>query len=150
MKNTVLCYIEKDGKYLMLNRNKKENDCNGGKWIGVGGKSEENESPPEALLREVQEETSLVLNNYRLRGIITCVSDTWEGEYMFLNTSSSFDGTVCECDEGELHWVEKERVLELPLWEGDRVFLKYLNEDRDFFNLKLVYEGDTLIECKNE
>ena len=150
MINSTLCYIEKDGKYLMLNRNKKETDCNGGKWIGVGGKIEENESPTEALLREVKEETSLVLNNYRLRGIITFVSDTWEGEYMFLYTSSSFDGTVCECDEGELHWVEKERVFELPLWEGDRVFLKYLNEDRDFFNLKLVYEGDTLIECKNE
>lgn len=150
MKNTVLCYIEKDGKYLMLNRNKKENDCNGGKWIGVGGKIEENESPTEALLREVKEETSLVLNNYRLRGIITFVSDIWEGEYMFLYTSDSFDGKICECDEGELHWVEKERVFELPLWEGDRVFLKYLNEDRDFFNLKLVYEGDTLIECKNE
>lgn len=146
MKNTVLCYIEKNGKYLLMNRNKKSNDCNEGKWIGVGGKIEEHESPSEALIREVKEETALSLSDYALRGIITFVSDIWEGEYMFLYTSSSFEGEISECDEGELHWVDKDDIMSLPLWEGDKIFLKYLFEDRkDVFELKLVYRGDELI-----
>lgn len=149
MKNSVLCYIEKDEKYLMLCRNKKVNDCNGGKWIGVGGKIEENESPDEALLREVVEETDLTLTSYAFRGIITFVSDTWEGEYMHLYTADGFEGEITDCDEGELHWIEKDKLFDLPMWEGDRIFLRYLLDNRtDVFRLKLVYRGDELIDSQ--
>lgn len=147
MKNTVLCYIEKDGKYLMLYRNAKKNDVNGGKWVGVGGHIEENESPDEALVREVKEETGLVLDSYRFRGVVTFVSDKWEGEYMYLYTADSFTGEMIDCNEGELHWVDKERVMELPMWKGDAVFLEHLlNGGASPLMLKLVYEGEELVE----
>lgn len=148
MKNSVLCYIEKDEKYLMLYRNKKKNDVNGGKWIGVGGKLEENESPDEALLREVKEETGLTLTSYRFRGIITFVSDTWEGEYMYLYTADGFDGEIIECNEGELSWIDKSSVLDLPTWEGDRIFLtRLLYDDPEPMFIKLTYEGDDLVSA---
>ncbi len=150
MKNCVLCYLERDGKYLMLNRNKKRNDINGGKWIGVGGKLEEGESPEECLRREVYEETGYRVTSYRFRGIVTFVSNVCPTEYMFLYTADGFDGNEIVCDEGDLHWVDKSAVLSLPLWEGDKVFLKYLFEDRDLFSLKLVYRGDELIEVVEE
>ena len=130
----------------MLHRIKKENDINKDKWIGVGGKFEENESPDECLLREVKEETGLELLDYRLRGIVTFVSDEYEGEYMYLYTADAFSGSLTECDEGTLEWVPIERVEELPTWEGDRIFLRALREERPFFLLKLVYEGSTLKE----
>ena len=150
MINCVLCYLEKDGKYLMLNRNKKKNDVNSGKWIGVGGKFENGESPEECLIREVYEETGYTLNSYRFRGIVTFVSDIYDTEYMFLYTSTDFAGIEKICDEGELHWVDKNDVLDLPLWEGDKVFLRYLYEDRDVFSLKLSYHGDELVSVKEE
>ena len=145
MKNTTLCYVEQDGKYLMLLRNKKKQDENAGKWIGVGGKFEEGESPQDCLLREVQEETGLHLTQYRFRGIVTFVSDRYETEYMHLFTAHGFEGELTACDEGELKWVEKDEVLSLPLWEGDREFLRLLREDTPFFSLKLVYQGDKLV-----
>lgn len=145
MKNTTLCYVEQDGKYLMLLRNKKKQDENAGKWIGVGGKFEEGESPQDCLLREVQEETGLRLTQYRFRGIVTFVSDRYETEYMHLFTAHGFEGELIPCDEGELRWVEKDEVLSLPLWEGDREFLRLLREDAPFFSLKLVYQGDKLV-----
>lgn len=145
MKNTTLCYVEQDGKYLMLLRNKKKQDENAGKWIGVGGKFEEGESPQDCLLREVQEETGLHLTQYRFRGIVTFVSDRYETEYMHLFTAHGFEGELTACDEGELRWVEKDEVLSLPLWEGDREFLRLLREDAPFFSLKLVYQGDKLV-----
>lgn len=145
MKNTTLCYVEQDGKYLMLLRNKKKQDENAGKWIGVGGKFEEGESPQDCLLREVQEETGLRLTQYRFRGIVTFVSDRYETEYMHLFTAHGFEGELIPCDEGELKWVEKDKVLSLPLWEGDREFLRLLREDVPFFSLKLVYQGDKLV-----
>lgn len=148
VKNTTLCYIEKDGSYLMLLRNKKKNDLNEGKWIGVGGKFEENESPEECLIREVKEETGLTLKTQRLRGVITFVSDKWEGEYMYLFTSDSFEGTIKECDEGELKWIPKDEVMGLKLWEGDRAFLKLLFEDSPFFTMKLCYKGDELVDIQ--
>ncbi len=150
MKNTTLCYVEQDGKYLMLLRNKKKQDENAGKWIGVGGKFEEGESPQDCLLREVQEETGLRLTQYRFRGIVTFVSDRYETEYMHLFTAHGFEGERIPCDEGELRWVEKEEVLSLPLWEGDREFLRLLREDAPFFSLKLVYQGDKLVSSKLE
>ena len=145
MKNTTLCYVEQEGKYLMLLRNKKKQDENAGKWIGVGGKFEEGESPQDCLLREVQEETGLHLTQYRFRGIVTFVSDRYETEYMHLFTAHGFEGELTACDEGELRWVEKDEVLSLPLWEGDREFLRLLREDAPFFSLKLVYQGDKLV-----
>lgn len=148
MINCVLCYIEKDGKYLMLNRNKKKNDLNSGKWIGVGGKFESGESPDECLLREVKEETGYNLTSYRFRGVVTFVSDIAPTEYMFLYTADGFEGEMTECDEGELHWIDKKKIFSLPLWEGDKVFLKYLFENRDRFFIKLVYKGDELVEVK--
>lgn len=148
MINCVLCYIEKDGKYLMLNRNKKKNDLNSGKWIGVGGKFESGESPDECLFREVKEETGYNLTSYRFRGVVTFVSDIAPTEYMFLYTADGFEGELTECDEGELHWIDKERIFSLPLWEGDKVFLKYLFENREQFFIKLVYKGDELVEVK--
>ena len=147
MTNTSLCYVERDGKYLMLHRVKKKDDYNGGKWIGVGGKFLEGESPEECLCREVKEETGLTLTSYRLRGIVTFAAAKWETEYMYLYTASAFEGALTECDEGVLAWVEKEKVPTLPLWEGDRVFLQLLQEDAPFFSLKLVYdEEDRLVK----
>ena len=147
MKNTTLCYIEKDGKYLMLHRTKKENDINQDKWIGVGGKFKENETPEECLLREVQEETGLTLTSFRLCSVITFLSDRWEGEYMYLFHAGGYTGTLKECDEGELEWVDKERAIHLPTWEGDRIFLRLMEEGGPFFTLKLRYEGETLCEA---
>ena len=144
MQNTTLCYLEKDGKYLMLHRTKKENDINEGKWLGVGGHFEEGESPYDCAIREVFEETGLALAEARYRAVVTFASDAYESEQMHLFTSSHFVGELVECAEGELSWVEKDKVLSLPMWEGDSVFLKLLLEKEEFFSLKLVYRGDTL------
>ena len=144
MKNTTLCYIERGEEYLMLHRVKKENDENKDKWIGVGGKFEDGESPEDCVLREVREETGLTLTEYRYRGIVTFVSDRYETEYMHLFTASQFEGTQTECEEGELAWIKKDALYELTLWEGDRIFLRLLQENRPFFSLKLCYQGDAL------
>lgn len=152
MKNTTLIYFEKDDKYLMMNRNKKENDENSGKWIGVGGKFKDGESPEDCAIREAYEETGLTptADALRYRGIVTFVSDTWPCEYMHLFTCDDFTGELTTCDEGELAWIEKDKVLDLPLWEGDREFLKLLHEESPFFSLKLEYEGERLVktQCK--
>ncbi len=147
MRNTTLCHIEKDGKYLMLHRIKKENDLNHDKWVGIGGKFEDKESPEECNLRETFEETGLVLNSSRYCGIVTFVSDKWETEYMHIFHSSDFSGTVKECDEGKLEWVEKEKLYSLPIWEGDKIFLRLLEQETPFFSLKLEYIGDRLINA---
>lgn len=146
MKLTTLCYIEQDECYLMLHRTKKEKDENHDKWIGVGGKFEEGESPEECLLREVKEETGLTLTRYQFRGIITFVSDEWGTEYMHLFTADTYKGILKECEEGELVWVPKKQINNLTLWEGDKVFLQLLNEKHNFFTLKLRYEGEKLVE----
>lgn len=146
MQITTLCYIEKDGKYLMLHRTKKEHDINKDKWIGVGGHLEGSESPDECLIREVKEETGLTLTSYQFRGLITFVSDE-ETELMCLYTADAYEGVLTRCDEGELEWIDKSEVLRLPTWEGDAVFLKLLIEEdeRRFFTLKLVYEDGKLV-----
>lgn len=144
---TTLCYIEKDQKYLMLHRVKKKKDVNKDKWIGIGGHFEPGESPEECLLREVKEETGLTLTDFTFRGIITFLAAGWPTEYMCLYTARQFEGMLTECDEGTLEWVEKERLLSLNLWEGDKIFFRLLLEDAPFFSLKLSYEGDRLLEA---
>lgn len=144
MRNTTLCYIIKDNKCLMLHRTKKENDQSHDKWLGIGGKFEDKESPEDCALREIKEETGLMVTEYRYRGIVTFISDVWETEYMHLFTVTGFRGEVSECDEGDLEWIDVGRLLELPMWEGDRIFLNLLASDSPFFSLKLKYEGEKL------
>lgn len=144
---TTLCYIEKDEKYLMLHRISKENDINKDKWIGVGGHFEPDESPEECLLREVKEETGLTLTSYRFRGLVTFMSDKWQTEYMCLYTADEYEGEMTDCDEGVLTWIEKSELEHLSLWEGDKIFLKLLAEEKPFFSLKLRYEGEVLKEA---
>lgn len=143
---TTLCYIEQNGCYLMLHRNKKKNDINQGKWIGVGGKFEANETPEECLLREVKEETGLTLTNYTFHGIVTFQADALEAEDMYLYTADGFTGELSDCSEGELCWVKKEEVMSLSLWEGDNIFLRRMLEDDAPFYLYLRYEEDKLVE----
>ncbi len=138
---TTLCYIEKDGCYLMLHRTAKENDINHDKWIGVGGHFEEGESPEDCLLREVREETGLTLTSFTFRGIVTFVAEGAPVEYMCLYTADGFTGTLHPCDEGTLEWVPLSQIETLSLWDGDRIFLRLLAEDAPFFSLKLVYDA---------
>lgn len=147
MKMTTLCYIENNDCYLMLHRTKKKKDVNKDKWIGVGGHAEGNETPQECLLREVKEETGLLLTSYKFRGLITFISDEYEAEMMCLFTADGYTGELITCDEGELEWVKKSDVPQLPTWEGDAQFLKLLLEDeKRFFAMKLRYEGEGLVE----
>ncbi len=148
MRNTTLCYIERGREYLMLHRVKKAIDENKDKWIGIGGKFREGESPEDCLLREVREETGLVLTRWRYRGIVTFVSDEWGTEYMHLFTADTWEGEIhTDCDEGVLDWIDRDALLQLPIWEGDKIFLRLLEEDAPFFSLKLRYEGDRLAEA---
>lgn len=144
MLQTTLCYIEEGDRYLLLHRISKKNDANKDKWIGIGGKFEDKESPEDCLLREAKEETGLMLISYRLRGIVTFVSNEYPTEYMFLYTADGYEGEIGNCKEGILEWVKKEDVYDLNLWEGDKIFLKLLEEEHPFFSLKLSYEGDKL------
>ena len=145
MINTTLCYLERDEEYLMLHRTKKENDLNHDKWIGVGGKFQDGESPEDCLVRETWEETGLTLTHYRYRGLVTFVSDQWPTEYMHLFTADGWTGAPPPCDEGELAWIKKSELRALPLWEGDKIFLDLLDQDVPFFSLKLRYEGEKLV-----
>ena len=145
---TTLCYLERDDAYLMLHRVKKKNDVNHDKWIGIGGKFEGVESPEECLLREAKEETGLTLTDYRLRGIVTFISsEPWDAEYMFLYTATGWTGEMQECSEGTLEWVPKKDIEKLNLWEGDKLFLRLMEEDRAVFSLKLRYDKDQLVEA---
>ena len=146
MINTSLCYITRGNDVLMLHRVKKKNDINHDKWIGIGGKFEENEAPDECLLREVREETGLQLTSWQCRGIVTFLSEN-DGEYMYLFTADGFTGQLKECDEGDLQWVSREFLDQLPKWEGDKIFLDLLWQDAPFFLLTLRYEGDKLVEA---
>ena len=148
MINTTLCYIREGENYLMLHRVKKENDLNHDKWIGVGGKFEDRESPEDCVLRETLEETGLTLTDYRYRGIVTFVSDRYPTEYMHLFTADGFTGQLKDCDEGVLEWIPRQKLLELPHWEGDAIFLDLIAKDETpFFSLKLRYVGEELAEA---
>ena len=146
MLQTTLCYLDVQGKTLMLHRVKKKNDVNRDKWIGIGGKFEHGESPEECNLREFKEETGLTLLDPSYRGIVTFVSQDW-CEYMHLFTAARYEGDMRECDEGTLEWVDWDHIAELPIWEGDKVFLRQLRERESFFSLKLVYEGEKLVRA---
>ncbi len=151
MFNTTLSYIEKNGAYLMLHRVKKKNDMNHDKWIGVGGKLENGESPFDCARREILEECGIEVTDLSYRGIITFVSDEYGTEYMHLFTATNFKGEIdYNCNEGNLEWVKKENVASLPIWEGDKIFLRLLDEEKRFFSLKLCYKGDTLVNHKLE
>ena len=148
MINTTLCYITRGDDVLMLHRVKKEKDLNKDKWIGIGGKFEEGESPDECLLREAMEETGLTLTSWRCRGVITFLTTgPWEGEYMYLFTADGFAGELKECDEGELRWVSRDFLDALPKWEGDKLFLDLLWQEAPFFLLTLCYDGDRLVRA---
>ena len=149
MRNTTLCHIEKNGKYLMMHRVKKENDLNRDKWVGIGGKFEEKESPEQCNAREVLEETGLTLKSAQYRCIVTFVSDVWETELMHVFVSDSFEGELKDCDEGELVWVDKKEIYDLPIWEGDKIFLRLIEDSNyPFFSLRLEYAGDMLISAQ--
>ena len=147
MKQTTLCYLEQNDAYLMLHRILKQNDENHDKWIGVGGKFQDRESPEDCVLREVREETGLTLTDYRYCGIITFVSDRWETEYLHLFHATGFTGVLRDCDEGVLEWVSIPQINALPAWEGDKLFLSLMQRRVPFFSLKLVYEGEHLTEA---
>ena len=148
MHNSTLCYILRGDDVLMLHRVKKKNDVNQDKWIGIGGKFEADETPDECLLREAMEETGLKLTSWRCRGVVPFLTaGPWDGEYMYLFTADGFEGELKECDEGDLQWVSREFLNQLPKWEGDQIFLDLLWQDAPFFLLKLRYEGATLAEA---
>ena len=144
MKETTLCYIQKDNKYLMLHRIKKEGDVNKDKWIGIGGRIEDGESPEQCILREAKEETGLTLTDCQYRGIVYFESDIYDDEKMHLFTADSFEGELTECDEGVLEWIDRDEMYNLPMWEGDKIFLGLIRTDAKFFELVLKYEGDKL------
>lgn len=150
MKDTTLCYVEQNGKYLMLYRNKKKNDVNGGKYVGIGGHVEKGETPTQCIIREAYEEAGLTLHTPRYRGIVTFISDIYEDEHMHLFTCDDFSGELIECNEGELSWIEKSSLDKIPMWEGDYIFLDMLTKREGFFKLRLEYEGDTLVKSTIE
>ena len=150
MRETTLCYLERGNEVLLLHRTKKKNDPNAGKWIGVGGGLEVGETPEDCMKREIFEETGLCATEYRYRGVVLFQSDRWEDERMHLFTVTGWTGEVQVCDEGDLRWVPKAEMESLPMWEGDREFLRLLQADEPFFRLRLVYEGDVLREVERE
>ena len=147
MHNSTLCYITRGNEVLMLHRVKKKNDINKDKWIGIGGKFEGEESPDECILREAKEETGLTLTSLKCRGIVTFLNDCCEGEYMFLFTADRFEGELKECDEGNLEWVSREFLNDLPKREGDQIFLELMWQNAPFFLLTLRYDQDKLVEA---
>ena len=148
MKHSTLCYITRGDQVLMLHRVKKKNDINKDKWIGIGGKFEGSETPDECLLREAREETGLELTRWQCRAVVTFLTENPEdGEYMYLFTADGFEGELCECNEGDLQWVDRSFLNELPKWEGDQIFLDLLWQDAPFFLLKLRYDHDRLVEA---
>ena len=149
MKNekTVLCYLKNNDQYLLMLRNKKSHDINEGKWIGIGGHIEEGETKEQAVIREVKEETGLTLLGFDYRGEILFINNEYQ-EIMYLFVSDDFVGELIDCDEGELSWINQNKVFDLNLWDGDRIFLKKLFFTNEIIKMKLVYKGNQLIESK--
>ena len=147
MKETTLCYVQKDNNYLMLHRIKKEEDVNEGKWIGIGGRIEEGETPEQCLVREAKEETGLLLTSYQYRGIVHFRSEDYEDEEMHLFTADAFEGELTECNEGVLKWIDRDKLYDLPMWEGDKLFLGLIRSKSKFFDLTLQYKKDKLVSA---
>ena len=147
MKETTLCYVQKDNNYLMLHRIKKEEDVNEGKWIGIGGRIEEGETPEQCLVREAKEETGLLLTSYQYRGIVHFRSEDYEDEEMHLFTADAFEGELTECNEGVLKWIDRDKLYDLPMWEGDKLFLGLIRSEAKFFDLTLQYKKDKLVSA---
>ena len=151
MRLTTLCYAENNGRWLMMHRIRKAVDENAGKWIGLGGHLQEDETPEECIRREVREEAGLELQDLRLRGILTFILPDWGNELTFLYTAKAEDKPLPECSEGVLRWVPVSQVEALPLWEGDRAFLPLLQTRQEPFSMKLIYaKGGTLLETRLE
>lgn len=142
---TTLVYIQNNEKYLLMYRNKKKNDPNHGKYIGVGGHIEKGESPIACMKREVFEETGLTVEKYSYKGLVNFLNRECECERMFLYKVTSFSGQLKECDEGELVWIDKKEIQNLPMWDGDRTFLPVLDMEGGPFKTDLLYEGDNLM-----
>lgn len=147
---TTVCYLERDNKRLMLHRTKKKNDINKGKWIGVGGKLEKNESPLECIKREIKEETGYIANTCDLKGLVVFNYNDNESEFMYLYTCEDFSGEMIECNEGDLKWIRKEDIKDLNLWEGDRIFIDLIHNNAEFFYLTLNYKDDVLVDDQLE
>lgn len=144
MKLATLCYVQRGGQTLMVHRVKKQNDMHQGKWNGLGGKLEAGESPEACAIREVEEESGLRCRNPRLRGIITFPAfDDVDDWYTFLFTIDDFEGELIDSPEGVLAWIDNDRLLDLNLWPGDRIFLPWLDQDT-FFSARFVYEQGKL------
>ena len=145
MKQTTLCYIRRENEYLMLHRIRKKDDINHDKWIGIGGKIENGETPEACILREAKEETGLTLTDYAYRGEITFISEDWS-EIMHLFTAVGYEGELIDCDEGVLEWISREKLMSLPMWAGDKIFLDLIADDETpFFRLRLEYAGEKLV-----
>ncbi len=148
MIETVLCYIENEkNEYLMLYRNKRKNDSNEGKYLGIGGHIEKGEAPDEALIREVYEEVGIRLTSYRKRGIVDFINTSYS-ERMHLYVAKVDKFPLPSCNEGTLYWINKGDILSLPLWEGDYVFLNKLLDNDDIFNIRLIYDNDKFIRSE--
>ena len=146
MKIGTLCYINNGEKTLMLHRVKKENDMHEGKWNGLGGKLEEGESPEECVIREVYEESGLTIKNPKLQGIITFPKfDEIDDWLVFVYTANDFKGNTIDSDEGVLEWIENRKLLDLNLWEGDKVYMKWFSKNK-LFSAKFIYEKRKLID----
>ena len=144
MKIGTLCYINNGHKTLMLHRIKKKNDIHEGKWNGLGGKLESGESPEECVIREVYEESGLIIKNPNLRGIMTFPKfDDIDDWLVFLYTATDFNGDLIESNEGALKWINNNEILNLNLWEGDKIYLDWLNQDK-FFSAKFIYKKRSL------
>ena len=149
MDQTVLCYLYQNHSYLMLYRNKKKNDINQGKYVGIGGHLEPHETKEEALIREVKEETGLTLHSFDYRGELIFINGDYQ-EVMYLYLSKDFSGELITCDEGELKWIDEKELLSLNMWEGDKYFLEPLISTNEFIKMTLIYDKDTLVSVRRE
>ena len=148
MKKSVCCYLKKGDSYLLLYRNKKKNDYNQNKWIGVGGHIEEGETPNQAAIREIKEETGLDVHSLECAGEVLFVYDGYQ-ELMYIYEVVDFSGSLIECDEGELSWIPIKDIYDYPMWEGDKAFLPLLINHAPYFKMTLIYENDVLKEVKD-
>lgn len=147
LRPTVLCYLKKDDQYLLLFRNKKKNDYNEGKWIGVGGKLEPGETPNEAAVREVKEETGLDVHSLEIAGEVIFINDNYH-EIMYVYEISDFSGSLISCNEGELRWIPINDIYDYPMWEGDKSFLPLLINHQPYFKLKVTYQQNILVKVE--